>query len=1148
MAPKYQKLTQREHVLKRPGMYVGSCDVEKSDYWLYSADQGHMVKRNIDYIPALHKIVDEVVVNAIDHVIRQKELHAAYNATEPSCGAEPTPVKNIKISVDEATGIVEVYNDGNGIEVEKHQDHDMYIGEMIFGNLLTSTNYDDTVERVIGGVNGFGAKLTNIFSEWFEIDTVDSVRKLQYVQRWENNMTVINKPVIKKCVKKPYTIIRFKPDYSKFGMAKLSNDMFKVFEKRAYDACAVTDTTVNIFFNGVKLDFKSFEKYCDLFLGPKATHERVFEKINDRWDVVASYSDFDGFEQISFVNGINTLRGGKHVDYITNQIVKKLTELIVKKKKDTVVKPQSIKDNLIIFVKSTIVNPSFDSQSKETLTTGVVKFGSKAELSDKFIEKLFKTELTNKVMNMSDYHRMKEAKKTDGKKTSTISGIENLDDANWAGTAKSSQCTLILTEGLSAKTMAIAGLGVIGRDKYGVFPLKGKLLNVKDVVVKRITDNEEISNIKKIMGLESGKTYTSVGELRYGSVMLLVDSDDDGSHIKGLLMNMFHTLWPSLVISDGFITTMLTPVVRATKNDELKLFYCVAEFNRWRQQDPVGTSKHWTFKYLKGLGSSKDKDAKEYFRDMKKVTYTWSGEDSNQALDLAFNKKRADDRKRWLENYDKDDILDFSDKNVSYESFVHKELIHFSNYDIERSIPSMCDGFKISQRKVMYGCFKRNLTSEIKVAQLTGYIAEHSAYHHGDTSLSQTIVGMAQDYVGSNNINLLKPNGQFGTRIHGGKDASSARYICTQLSDISRFVFRKEDAPLLDYKDDDGFLIEPEFFVPIIPLVLINGALGIGTGFSTNVPSYNPLDIVRVLRAKLDNEEIGPADTIRPWYRGYTGEIFDDINGKFMSKGSIMVESPTTVRIVELPLGFWTEDFKVVLESFVDTHQDVKRYESHYKPRDVNFVIVFASAEAQQKYLVLAPNGYSVLMNELKLVGSRNMTTTNMYLFNDKLQITKYSSPMEIIDDFYKLRLTLYDTRRVRQSEMMQKDIDIMNSKLRFIKGIIDDTFVIYKKSKSEVEQILIDHEFPKIDDSFEYLLKLPIYSLTTEKVDSLNADIANTESKYNELVNTDAVTMWKKELVEFDDAYTAYMIDWENECNDDAPKEGTRKQIRKKK
>jgi DNA topoisomerase-2 len=288
---------------------------------------------------------------------------------------------------------------------------------------------------------------------------------------------------------------------------------------------------------------------------------------------------------------------------------------------------------------------------------------------------------------------------------------------------------------------------------------------------------------------------------------------------------------------------MLTPIIKATKGNEVISFYNMSDYEKWA--DTQGRQGNWKIKYYKGLGTSKDDEAKEYFKNMKKIKYIYT-DTSDEYIDLAFNKKRADDRKEWLMQYRKDDVLDYNKSNVNYEEFVSKDLIHFSNRDLERSINHICDGLKESTRKILFACLKRKLFSnEIKVAQLAGYVSEITAYHHGEQSLQQAIIGLAQIFVGTNNINLLVPNGQFGSRVLGGGDASSPRYIFTLLSELTRLIYKEEDNAVLNYLEEDGQDIEPEYYMPIIPMILVNGGVGIGTGFSTNIPQYNPEDVIK---------------------------------------------------------------------------------------------------------------------------------------------------------------------------------------------------------------------------------------------------------------------------------------------------------------
>jgi DNA gyrase/topoisomerase IV subunit B len=1563
---KYRKHELRDHVYNLPDTYVGSAEKTQVDTYVYDDASQRMVKKEVTYVPALLKIVDEIVVNAIDQTMRLKA---------PGTPSDAKQVKNIWITANKDTGRITVTNDGDGIDIDKHPEHKVWIPELIFGELLTSSNYDQTEEKVWGGKNGIGLKSTNIFSLELIAETVDHRRKKIYTQRFFNNMKERDAAVVKSFSKAPFTRISFLPDYARFGMKGMTDDMFALFRKRAFDACATTSSAVSVYFNEELLQSKTFERYTDLYLGEKAAWPRAYEASADgRWEVVATYSEHGQFDQVSFVNGINTLRGGKHVDYITNQITKDIVDIMAKKKRAAT--QQHVKANLMVFVKSLIVNPSFDSQSKETLNTPVAKFGSKFEVSDKFIATLFKTGIAERASSLTAFHENKAAKKTDGKKTSRVI-VPKLNDANLAGTKHSQECTLILTEGDSAASMAIAGLSVVGRDRYGVFPLKGKILNVKDAAVSKISENDEITNLKKILGLQQGKNYTDTSELRYGKIMLMTDQDSvigdtpmlirnisnhmmeiktiedlnkdwtvnangkeyglvrdyevwtdsgwttikhimrhkcekeiyrvlthtgivdvtedhsllnkhgqkitpkectvnqellhsfpkfeenrvhipddleslellrdmrplasackvqysqlktrsdmintlqnikdtvhydlsvpveitqdeawvmglfwadgtsgtyqwktvrhpptreytftrtshcwsisncdlsllekaknimekkydynfkiiedrsnakknakcsmsyklianggvktkpmvdyytslfyymndhprykkgnkiippiilnaprairehflsgyycgdgsghdinnlslamdieskistqsiyflckslgyevsinhnskkpavyslniskgfmqdnpnrikkifnlgikdayvydletdnhhfqagigqmivhntDGFHIKGLMFNVFGSLWPSLYKSEGFLTAMMTPILRTFNKStgESISFYNISDYEKWKSNKDT---RGWTLKYYKGLGTSTQEEAKGYFAKPQIMSYIYSGQPSDESIDLAFNKKRADDRKAWLMQYDRNLVLDYTEPKVSYEDFVHKELIHFSNNDLERSINHMCDGLKESTRKILFGCLKRRLfKNEIKVAQLAAYVSEHSAYHHGEASLQQAITGMAQTFVGTNNINLLVPNGQFGGRIAGGSDAASPRYIYTLLSPLARAVYRDEDAPILKYLDDDGTPVEPTYYMPIVPMVLVNGALGIGTGFSTNLPQHNPSDIIQqcmtiisALDAAFKNTSSQPnqpqkqiqteadllkattiVDTIQlpdltPFYLGFTGSIVTHKEGSYASRGVYRWVDDTTVEVTELPIGTWSQDYKEFLESLVANNNPVlKDFESHYTAQSVRFLLKLHNGVRQG----IEHN----FETEFKLVSTKNLSLNNIHLYNEKGAIKKYKDTKEVLREWTHTRLEKYVIRKDHQLKQLEQTYTILSAKVRFIQDIINNKIKIMNKKIKEVEVQLQEAKYPTITEEvvaavvnddisgepvlakseggYAYLTKMPINQLTYEKKLALEKEADDINMKITTLRETPIHHIWRRELVE---------------------------------
>ena len=1167
---RYKRYELEKHVLELPGMYIGSPEPTPTETFLYSDAEEKMVKRQLVFVPALLKIFDEVLVNACDHSVRLKSAVAEGRA-------DVKLVKSIAITIDREEGRITVQNDGDGIDVEMHPVEKVYIPTLILGTMLSSTNFDKNEERLVGGVHGIGAKAANIFSKEFIVETVDHRRKKIFTQRFTDNMTVADKPSVRACAKQPYTKISFIPDYARFGMEKLTDDMYELFRKRAYDACAVTDATVSVSFNDVKLTVKDFEKYADLYIGAKDDHPRVYEASSDgRWEVVATYSDHGQFDQVSFVNGICTIRGGKHVDYITAQITKKLVELAAAKKKK-VVKAQHIKDNLIVFIRSMIVNPTFDSQTKETLTTMPSKFGSKFDLSDKFFDKVYKCGIMDRAISLTEFHDDKRLAKTDGRKQTRIF-VNKLDDANWAGTKRSAETCLILTEGDSAKALAIAGLSVVGRDRYGVFPLKGKPLNTLDASKDKIANNDEISNLKKIIGLEQGKNYKDLTTLRYGSIMVLSDQDTDGSHIKGLVMNIFASLWPSLYKTEGFLTSMLTPIIKATngRTKEQIKFYNTTDFDNWKKT-AAGQSSGWTSKWFKGLGTSSSAESKEYFSEMKRVTYVYTPE-SDKSMDLAFNKKKADDRKAWLMAHDRQMVLDYNNPKVTYEEFVHKELVKFSIEDLERSIPNLCDGLKESIRKILYGCFKKRLTKdEIRVAQLAGYISEVSCYHHGEASLVGAIVGMAQNYVGANNINLLQPIGQFGTRINGGSDAASARYIHTLISPIATKIFREEDNAILKYMNDDGVPIQPEWYIGVIPFVLINGAMGIGSGFSTSIPSYNPDEVAQqclTLITALDESDgdasvinTAPILTLTPWYNNFKGPIVaTEKDGQYVSKGMYRWLDDNTLEVTEIPIGSYFDDYKEYLTSLVVNGSPyLKDFENHYTEKHAKFVLkLYPGARDKIEDSV---------ESEFKLASTKTLGINNMHLYDDDGNITRYLTTDDIIRSWASVRLVKYHERKAWQIKRLEETLKVIAAKCRFIAEVIDGTLKVMNQKSKAVDDQLTALNYPKMAEmtstgtsgssdssacdasgststskDYGYLTKMPIYALTQEKKEALERELASLESELKALRKKPVQTIWREEVGEFLDEWHKHRDILEKEYCDDVPTPSAKKRAVRRK
>uniref|UniRef100_H2UY95 DNA topoisomerase 2 n=1 Tax=Takifugu rubripes TaxID=31033 RepID=H2UY95_TAKRU len=1099
----YQKKTQLEHILLRPDSYIGSVEPVTQQMWVYDEDVG-LNCRDVTFVPGLYKIFDEILVNAADNKQRDKSM---------SC---------IKVSIDVENNTIAVWNNGKGIPVVEHKVEKVYVPALIFGQLLTSSNYDDDEKKVTGGRNGYGAKLCNIFSTKFTVETSCKDSKKTFKQTWYDNMGRAGDANIRSFDGEEYTCITFRPDLAKFKMSILDKDTLALMTRRAYDVAGATKG-VRVFFNGKRLPVTGFRSYVDLYLKDKVDEignalNVVHEVVNERWEVCLTMSE-KGFQQVSFVNSIATTKGGRHVDYVADQVVSKLIEVVKKKNKAGVaVKPFQVKNHIWLFVNCLVENPTFDSQTKENMTLQQKSFGSTCPLSDKFIKQATACGIVESIMNWVKFKAQTQLnKKCSAVKHTKIKGVPKLDDANDAGGKNSIGCTLILTEGDSAKTLAVSGLGVVGRDRYGVFPLRGKMLNVREASLKQVRPkNYPWPAVQK--ELQSGVT--------------------------GLLINFIHHNWPSL-LRHNFIEEFITPIIKASHKKSQLSFYSIPEFNAWKESQ--ANHKSWKIKYYKGLGTSTSQEAKEYFSDMQRhrIPFKYAGPEDDEAITLAFSKKKVEERKEWLTNFmtnrrqrrehnlPEDYLYGQTTKYLSYNDFVNKELVLFSNSDNERSIPCLVDGFKPGQRKVLFCCFKRNDKREVKVAQLAGSVAEMSAYHHGEVSLMMTIVGLAQNFVGSNNLNMLQPLGQFGTRLHGGKDSASPRYIFTMLSTLTRLVFPPVDDNLLKYNYDDNQRVEPEWYIPIIPMVLVNGAEGIGTGWASKIPNYDVREIVNNIHRMLNGDEPLP---MLPSYKGFKGTIEHVMNNQYMNSGEVAIIDSTTIEISELPVKSWTQTYKEnVLEPMLNGTEKVPPLITDFKEYHTDTTVRFVVKMSEEKLREAEAAGFH------KVFKLQNPLTCNsMVLFDHAGSLKKYESVQDILKDFFELRMKYYVLRKDWLVGMLGAESAKLTNQARFILEKIQGTLVIENKPKKELIRMLqqmgydsdpvkawkLAQEKEQEEDEakeeeasgpdYNYLLSMPMWFLTKEKKEELCKQRDAKLTELNTLKKRSPIDLWKEDLAAF--------------------------------
>lgn len=1261
-ALKYKKLTQHQHILQRPDTYVGDISSVEEDVWVHNRETGKIELQKVRYCPAFLKIVDEILVNAADNKQRDAES-----------------TTNISLFIDPFSGRISITNNGMSIPLIVHPEYQIHVPEVIFGHLLTGTNFDDEEERTTGGRNGYGAKLANVYSTTFDVDIVYCDRR--YTQKFENNMFTIHPPVIQAFEGPPTSedpsklrgakkeaylhrndqvTVSFVADFVRFNMPipsvsqPMSAGLVALLRRRLIDIAGtmtrysigkmkVVPTLKVTCVEGCSPDgkecvtdefqFRSFKDYLLLYsdlTGPAGEKLLFSERINDHWEVAVALGNGDAFQQVSFVNCIHTMTGGTHVNHVLEQVIEYIQETVLVKKKIAKMKNASIKPFLTLFVNAVIVNPTFGQQTKTELTNKVKDFKpDKCTLAGhKCLEKLLQSnELVDLLTSKSNKTQDIEfSKAMSGSKKDCLADIDKLEDATFAGTSKGHLCTLVITEGDSAYALFTSAKKVIGNKLFGGIPMKGKTVNVRGAKYDKVMKNIELHNLVRILGLKFGKEYKTEADirtLRYGHFMAMTDQDVDGSHIKGLLINFFDVYWPSLLRYPGFWLDFQTPLKKCLTTDrslppEIS-FFNENDYRKWMESVGPEIAGRYTVKYYKGLGTSTAKEACAYFKDLEKHQFFYDFEEEEEAngrpttydlIDLAFNSSRADDRKTWLLTHDASSEVQVKivetiiegkkvlQKHISLSDFINVNLKDFSNSDLHRSIGSLFDGLKPSQRKILYSCFKRNLKSEVKVAQLAGYVSEHAAYHNGESSLCSAIIGMAQNFIGSNNIQLLRPAGQFGTRNKGGKDAAASRYIFTCLEKITRCLFHVDDDTLLDYLEDDGQKIEPKYYLPIIPTVLVNGMDGIGTGWSTFIPKFNPRDVIAKVyefvyalkegrKTCVDpSETIVSSATLKPWYRGFHGTIspYDAANKRYETLGRIerIDGDCTKFRIFELPINSWTEDYKSQLKEWdmrinangsssnnasssapsiwnnQDDNRSITSLTKKKKMGKVNFPFIKdvknGNTDVSVEFIIecdedalygsgtLSPDASEYeLATFFKL--RTYLSMNNMHLFNEHGVIEKFHSAEAIVHRFCVHRLDLYAKRKDYLLSKLSKEVLIATNKARFITMVADGELDLRRRKGRELdaemtklgfykdESIVVAAEKEKEEEEgsssylspFEYLLKMPLKSITSERVPFWIAQKEKKEMELRELQNKPIEDLWIEDLNRLELALTEF-------------------------
>jgi DNA topoisomerase-2 len=1154
---------QRDHVYNIPDTYVGS------------SVQGDREERVLDLVTFLFKKSIIRIPEAVERIF----IEILSNAGDNSARSLLSGIDPGEIIVTMTDTTITIRNGGIPIPVEIHKEEKIYVPELIFGNLMSSSSYDKNKKRQFSSRNGFGSKLTNIFSKMFKVTVADAYNGLLYSKVWTDNMKTSVPHSITPYDKenKSFVEIEFTMDFKRFGYEKYPQEAYELYARHIVDTAFTLKIPVS--FNGKKYNIATAKEYAKLYLGKEAVKSSILyyawpegtetvmkknvEYAKNKGVLpiieICAVDSPDCAERVAFVNNMWTRNGGVHYEAafkaVTAGILKTLNESNSsgKKKKEssasnkTVKNPKAakvpkttkaakltiadVKKHVSLFVNCWIEDPIFDSQSKNELKSPTPK----VEIDEKILNPIMRWELVARLYAELDAKLFRNASKSDGKKKRHLSGMGKLEDANLAGTSESTNCTLYVTEGDSAQTFANKLLSYVpsgkGRDYIGTYPLKGKPLNVMNAPALQINENKEINDLKKILGLREGVDYMvdeNYQTLRYGHVMVAADSDFDGSHILGLVMNLFFCKYPTL-LARGYVTYLRTKILEVKKGSETVKFYSHHEYELWKNENLDFHT--WKHSYYKGLGTNLDVDI-EHESKAPKIVMTVYDELAPQTLRLAFDSKLADNRKLWISSW----VPDYTVEQMMIQpisSFINHQFIQYSLENIARSIPRFTDGLKISQRKIIWASVKRwgaktgNNADKMKVAQFGAYVADKCMYNHGEKSLTGAVVSMAQDFVGANNLPYFTSDGQYGSRNYNGIDAADSRYLFTRPFPLMNVIFRKEDVPILTLQIEEGETVEPVTLLPILPMHLINGQIGVATAFSTYIPGHDPLDCVYWYESRLKGL---PTKPIIPWYRGFEGEIKlkqrqqikkdeedesndqEKENEEEEDKDEMFVDKNTQytmiitgnyeeadrknkITITEIPIGRTIHGYKEFLDKMRED-KVITKYDNYSTPNKPVFEV----------YGMKNPS-----LKNLKLIKTYGLS--NMVLIDDNNKPHKYDNTELVLETFYHIRLAYYSKRKTYILKNILESIELLNAKIKFILAMIKGLELLKSNPGITDEEAniqgailaigknkkTISEQMGRCDFDIELIKKVTIHHCTEEEVQSLKNEIVSLEAERKE-------------------------------------------------
>lgn len=1210
-------LEDDEHVLKRADTYMGSKVFSNLPFYAFYAFENEsesIMQREIYTAPGFNHIFLELLSNASDNIIR------AVDEKFPL----PKSGHLIEITHNKKTDTLSIKNYGEPVPILPHSKFpDKTNVEVTFGMLRTSENYDDEKIRLGVGRNGFGAKITNIYSKFFEVEVKDTIRGQHALIRWEDNMKKItmrdiapgfdenNKSLGVKGKKsewnESFVKVTYKPDYTKFKFSDekinhFTQDILNIFKRIAFDIAFSTRIPISFSEGSDKYSFKfnsldhfipfyypeflkeetSFpiiyyksdfniekKKGSDIIMckALKDSFKIIEDKTSPKLIKLSSYTDIKlGVEvfitkninntdknSISFVNGL-FVDSGNHISEIIDKtfipkIISSLPQSISKgaKKLEVKIKPSDIKKYFTFIINMFVPNPAFGGQTKSQLVEPDIKIENldKDEFTDILKKKAWKDlldEIKDKLIDKND----DKLKTSDAHSKARAIKVKDACEANFAGNPKYVEdCTLWLTEGDSAQKYVDTRIKFLTgkRNFNGVYALRGKLINASKAAISVLSKNEEYNDFKALMNLQEKATFKDKEDIRnklkYGKIMIAADSDADGIHIRMLILNLIAEKWPDL-IRLGCVAYISTPIVRALDkktNKSIYRFYSDTAYEKWSQTYPDEVKKY-NIKHYKGLATSKDIDVAEDVYTAPLVTIVYD-DTLKGSLNLAFGATQADARKEWILDWKSkfgsdyepevtfESISQLAEKNYAsfkkdLDTFQSKFLIDkrdgsniietdlggFSYYTLSRAIPSLYDGFKRSQRQIFWTClnkwnysFKEQSTT--KVTKLSGDILEKVNYAHGQVSLEDAIINMAKNYPGSNNINVLFPDGQFGSRINDKKTAP--RYVSVCLSEYIPYIFKKEIVELVPRRLVEGDLVESEWLPCDIPLHLINGTRGIATGWSTNILPYNPVEIIKWYIEVLKTNSFKEIFRGIPYFRYYKGSV--EVDGKsVIIRGSYKIlkdynnsSKGVDIEIFDVPPGTYANEYENYLKELINNKR-LKNYANNTEDNNLKFIL----------YNFIENSKYDLEdKNNLDLIKKESLSNINLIDENDIPN--KFDDVTEIMLFHIIKMIEIYEKYKNSELEKIQSKITYNDERRKLIEAIITEKLKVYKRPIDDIHK-----DIAKLKLNKEIFEVLKMKDCTKEEIERLIDLIKSLEDEYKKLFNTDHRDIYRERLEKF--------------------------------